>query len=522
MPALRLLALVMMLLPGALSAQERIVNAPTLRYMASGTEREIAANILTLDVERNRLPSVLSLRSAPATVAASYCDGTGRLVAAPIDASALAAASPIASLDPAASLLVVLDAPGSNRDPTLREMVAVDVVDGAVRRTLVLTETAVTSGVFAGVVPAAADRAALACAPVIGRHDTPTLSFAGDIGSLPSTLTPQLDPGNLVFDATGGALVDGASVTLLTEAGAPAAVLGEDGVSGYPATVTSGAAVVDAGAHHYPAVTGRFRFPLVAAGCYRLRIEPPAGYTAPSKASAEALAALRDAAGEPFVLNAGSNGGVVTLTAPGPFVTDTPLDPTATPTLVLTRSLSERDASPGDRIEARLQLTNRGTGASGVIHLGDVLPAGLRYRPGSMRGAPEPTVAAAGRSLDTVLPSLAPGASTEIRFILTVPPGAAQGEASVRAQARAALATSNVAAAAVRIRALLFTDALTLVGQVGEGDCTARPRGVAGVRLLLEDGTVVVTDPAGLYHLEGHRRRPPRPRTRRRQPAAGA
>ena len=58
------------------------------------------------------------------------------------------------------------------------------------------------------------------------------------------------------------------------------------------------------------------------------------------------------------------------------------------------------------------------------------------------------------------------------------------------------------------MRPLLFTDALTVIGRVTEGDCgdpVDRRRGMAGVRLLLEDGTFVVTDRDGLYHFEGVR-----------------
>ena len=510
MPVIRrLLLLLVLLLPAALSAQvrTRTWNAPALRYVVDGVEHEVAAEMLTLDIVRERLPSRLTLRVPPATLdpGAARCDGE-RMVAAAVAADTLAAAPPAVALDPAAAMLVALDAPGSNRDPAVRETVAITLAADSGARTIVLAETAADSGVFAGALPGAGRADLAACWSTIRRGTAATLAFAGDEGSLATSLSPPVDPAGLVFDAATGAPVDGARVTLLGEDGATATVLGDDGVSRYPSTVTSGEAVSDAGGHRYPAVRGRYRFPFVAAGRYRLRVEPPAGFVAPSSAPASALAALRDAAGQPFALNAGSTGSALELARGASFAVDIPLDHSDPAALLLTRTMSTREAEPGDRVEVRLALTNRGTTASGALHLIDSLPAALRYRAGSMRGVAEPARDDAGRSIDVTLASLAPGGSVELRYVLSVVPGAATGRAVASARARTALATSNEAAATVRIRPLLFTDAITILGQVGlvgEGGCAAAPRGVAGIRLLLEDGSVVVTDPNGLYHLEG-------------------
>lgn len=513
MPAIRRLLLPVLLFlllhPAALSAQgrTRTWNAPALHYVADGVEHEVAAEMLTLDIVPERLPSRVTLRVPRATPGpgAAWCDGD-RMVAPAVAADTLAAAPPAMAFDPAAAMLVALDAPGSNRDPAVRETAAITLGGDGGGNTVVLAETATDSGVFAGALPGAGRADLAACWPTIRRGTAATLAFAGDEGSLATSLSPPVDPAGLVFDAATGAPVDGARVTLLREDGAAATVFGDDGVSRYPATVTSGEAVSDAGGHRYPAVRGRYRFPFVAAGRYRLRVEVPAGFVAPSSAPASALAALRDAAGQPFALNAASAGGTLLLAEGASFAADIPLDHDAQygsqAALLLTRTMSTREAEPGDRIEVRLALTNRGTVASGALHLVDTLPSALRYRAGSMRGAAEPARDAAGGAIDVALASLAPGGSVELRYQLGVVPGAAPGRAVARARARTPLATSNEAAAAVRIRPLLFTDAMTILGQVGEGGCTAAPRGVAGIRLLLEDGSVVVTDPNGLYYLE--------------------
>jgi hypothetical protein len=87
-------------------------------------------------------------------------------------------------------------------------------------------------------------------------------------------------------------------------------------------------------------------------------------------------------------------------------------------------------------------------------------------------------------------------------------PSAPLGEALTRSTAHATRAAGNEASVSVRIRPLLFTDALTILGRVSAGGCDLperNRRGVAGARLLLDDGSVAITDRDGLYHLGGVR-----------------
>ena len=58
---------------------------------------------------------------------------------------------------------------------------------------------------------------------------------------------------------------------------------------------------------------------------------------------------------------------------------------------------------------------------------------------------------------------------------------------------------SNSASAVVLVIEDLFMSRTTIVGRVLEG-CGDNGRGVAGVRIFLEDGTYVVTDRNGMYH----------------------
>ncbi|MGI4731800.1 MAG: hypothetical protein ACRYFW_08645 [Janthinobacterium lividum] len=517
----RAAALVISLSGAGLAAQTvltHVANTATLSF-ASGPAADaprtvVPSNTVSLDYARTKMPTTLGFRLLPVGV-----EPTGfqcltspdvTTVGAPIDAATLAAAPPMAVLDPRQPLIMILTDTTANLDPTRRETAMIDASIGAQHQKVRLTETGVDTGVFAGGFPALGDdHPADACDLRLKRGDSLKLSYAEDDDSLGSSSSALVDPAGDVFDSTTGALVNGASVTLLDATGAPARVFGDDGVTAYPATVVSGASVSDASGRTYPGSTGHYRFPFVAPGTYTLRVVPPGRYAAPSKVTPDMLARLPGEGGQPFFINDGSYGRSFTITADRDFLSDIPLDPASDAALMLTKTASVRQASPGDFVQYRLTLTNRGTGAATGVHVADTLPVGLRYRRGSARGVAEPAVSADGRSLDFTAPAVAPSATVEVSYVVSVAPGAPVGEALNRAAASGdGGATSNEASASVRIQPLLFTDALTILGRVTAGPCSLperERRGVAGIRLLMEDGTFVVTDRDGLYHFEGAR-----------------
>ena len=505
----RLCALALLGCGTAAGGQSRIENVATLDYRAGGAAHSIDSNRVVTEVARAPIPTTLQiLLPRP-----GYAPGNARcdpgFVPAPVEPAALAGATRATTLDRTMPLFFVLTDPGGNRDPALRERRPVDVDSGAVHLTVNLTETAPDSGIFAGALPAAgSDPGIAACEPVFGRDDGLTLTFRGDDRSAPATAAILNDPAGFVFDSRSAALINGAEVTLLDAMGRPATVFGDDGVSAYPATVVTGASVTDAAGRSYPGRPGRYRFPLSAPGRYTLRIVPPSDYTAPSTVSRAELATLRAPDGRPFIITDTSFGASLTLTATAPFEADIPLDRVTGSALLVTKTASAREASPGDTIQYRITAANRGSVPATGLHLFDTLPSGLKYQTGSARGVSEPVVSANGRDLDFTVAPLGVGATAEVRYTVAVAPGAPVGEATNRVSIRGGANAGNEAAAAVRIRPLLFTDALTVIGRVSEGNCNdpaRRRRGIPGVRLLLEDGTYVVTDRDGLYHLEGIR-----------------
>jgi uncharacterized repeat protein (TIGR01451 family) len=500
--------------PAIAQTAVQIRNTASLLYGAPGSERTIPSNTVTLD--RTKRPTSLSFRRLPANfqLTGLQCETAPVLTftPAPITADELATAPPLASLDPENTFVQVLEAPGENYDPTTRETAMITLTKDNFVEQVRLLETAPNSGVFAGAVPKAmVSSVTSACDPSFSRSGAIALSFAGSDASFESAFSVLIDPLGFVFDSRTGAVLDGATVTLIDVAtGKPSTqVFGDDGMSAYPNQLVTGGTATDSRGTVYTFAPGQFRFPLVPAGQYRLQVEPPKGYTAPSTATPASLAALQGPQGA-YLIREGSFGKQFTLAGTAPLEIDIPVDPGIDgSTLVMEKTASIREASPGDFIQYRLQIRDVGTVAATTVTIDDVLPVGLRYKAGSTRGASEAVVSANGRGMRFSLPVIAPGTIANISYLVEVTPGAPVGEAVNRATAQApGFARSGEASAPVRIKSLLFTDALTVIGRITEGNCNDPGRGrkgIANIRLLMEDGSYVLTDSDGLYHFEGVR-----------------
>lgn len=500
-------------IPDQADAQTRIENVATLHFIVGAGEQTLDSNKTALDVVRIKKPTRFSFRHIPAgyQFPGMKCTTTPPITFTPGEVSAedLVTAAPLASLDIADPLLVVLEAEAENHDPAVREQVSIHADTDTRKGAFFLMETGVNTGVFAGGLPGeAAPDQNMACS--IMREDGKHLFLRFDEGefSLGSDSTVLIDPQGYVFDTATGEVVNGATVSVVVDqTGELAKVFADDGVSGYPSTVISGGQATDSRGRVYKFEPGRFRFPLMPAGNYRLVVTPPAGYRAPSTASAESLAHFRGPQGAYQIIDA-SYGRVFTLNSPEPLYVDIPIDTGSVgQALLLEKTASVRVAEPGDVIQYRLRITNRDTeGSARLPVVADTLPVGLRYRRGSTRGSAEPLVANNGRDMRFSAADIGPGAIREITYSVEVTPGAPVGEALNRARATSGGNTSDEASASVRLRPLMFSDAMTLIGRVTEGDCrnpSAKRKGVGGIRLMLEDGTFVVTDSDGLYHVEG-------------------
>ena len=377
-----------------------------------------------------------------------------------------------------------------------------------------LTETGPNTGIFVGYV-------FTSNAPVTNYNGTISAK-EGDIlyinyvdvadGSDTSMTTVMVDPLGIVFDTTTGLPINGAKVTIIDNAtGKPAVVFGDDGVSTFPATITSGGTATDSSGRVYSLPDGGFRFPFVLPGSYQFKITPPPGYAFPSIVTTEIIQTLP---GAPFKVVTGSRGETFVLN-PGPSIRiDIPLDP-APVELWLQKSAGKDSAGYGDFIPYLLTVTNNSKwiAASGV-QVTDILPIGFRYRKGSARsnGVPagDPAISTDGRTLIFNVGAMEKSGSATIDYVAEVTAGTRLGEAINNAIAFAATGEkSNKAHVTVKIRDDLMRTRSVLMGRVTTGDCGDKTGegtdGVEGVRIYLEDGTFVISDKRGMFHFEGVR-----------------
>jgi uncharacterized repeat protein (TIGR01451 family) len=434
---------------------------------------------------------------------------------------------PATSFHAGEPVFIAIDAPDHNVDRGARDTMTITIKTSlGDKETLKVWETGADTGRFLGYIPATdVEPAPFDCQISGPRGGALDVTVADLYDGTSATASALIDPYGYVFDSRTGKAIDGARVTLVDqETGQPAQVFGDDGVSAYPSTVISGDNVTDAGGAIYQFSPGQYRFPQVASGRYSLFVEPPAGYSAPSTATEAALAKLMAPDGDPFEILPASWGAAFDLIKTDPLQVDIPLDSGVRPFVVrnfvsglsLEKSASTTKAAFGDFVRYNLTIRNLGAARTiNTVQVSDVLPRGFRYVRGSSRrddGAlADPQISPDGRTLTYALGTFGPSYLSKISYLITVGPDAPTGWAVNRAIATGALgASSGEAQARVRVAAPpLMTDAGTIIGRVTEGACATRREdgrvGVPGVRLVMEDGTFVVSDRDGLFHFEGVR-----------------
>lgn len=378
-----------------------------------------------------------------------------------------------------------------------------------------LTETGIDTGVFTGYIQTSSAAVAVGNGALEVTIDATITASYTDVadGADLSTDTALVDPYGLVFDSATGLSVDGALVTLIdVGTGLPATTIkGDDGVSAFPATVTSGGTVTDGGGTIYNFPAGGFRFPFLAVGTYRLEVTPPLGYTAPSTVPTATLQALP---GAPFSIVAPGSRNEDFVINPGPALhIDLPIDPLATNSLFVRKTASKTSAAIGDFLQYRISVENTTAAALTPVTVTDRLPLGMRYRDGSTSidntyGA-DPAISSDGRTITFTITTLTAGQTKDIKYVVEVSSGTAIGSAVNIATATSGAITSNTARAEVKIKEDLMRSQTIIMGRVSSGPCDEEDdnkiTGVKGARIYLEDGTYVVTDAKGYFHIEGVR-----------------
>lgn len=505
-----------------------IRNTAQLDVMLGGVNRSVSSNTVTAD--RILAPSpaqVTLLRSSEGGSALAAGDGWCRDAAGaflPI-ARGVQGTMQVAEAGvyrAGEDIAIRLVDPNRNNDSQTRETVELTVTSGTGdEERLRLLETAPDTGVFVATiasVPAPPAATKFDCRLTVAAGTMITVRYA-DLFYPGDTATAYaiVDPVEFVFDSRTGEPLNGATVTIIDLAtGRPATVFGDDGRSAFPATLVSGAVATDASGRTYTFPTGGFRFPSVPPGSYRFEVTPPVGYIGPSQVPAADLVRLPNPLGASYTIEpGGSFGQPFVVNGATLFRIDIPLDRQRLPLLV-TKAASVREASAGDFIQYRVTVQNLNAQAAvSATALLDTMAGGLRYQSGSLRvggrKVADPAVDASGSGLRIELGTV-PGATTlDVTYVVQVTPAARVGDALNRVRAIAGgTPASNEARAAVRINPLLNTDAATIIGRVLNSRCDApadeaAAAGVAGVRLLMEDGTFTLSDADGLFHFEGVR-----------------
>ncbi len=312
----------------------------------------------------------------------------------------------------------------------------------------------------------------------------------------------------LVFDSSTGLPVDGALITLVNEStGLPAVVFSVDRTSAYPTKIESGADATDAAGVSYDFAPGEYLFPFLLPGDYRLVVDPPQGYRAPSQV---AMPDLQPLSSFTFAIAPGSRGDVFSVEPGTATRIDIPVDPLAAALFMGKIALSD-NAAIGDFVQYEVTMENTLSLTASGARAVDSLPVGFRYVKDSLRydglTGPEPAITDNGTTLTFDVGDILAGETVRVRYVAEVTASAPLGYAENVVVGDAAGATaSNEAKAVILVREDLFQSRAFLIGSTLLGGCDDDARnlqGVEGIRVFLEDGRYVASDADGLFHFEG-------------------
>lgn len=521
---LALLGTIAAFLTSAPASAEVIENVATARWIEAGAPNETRSNRVSVTVAANPV-SMQTFRVVP--------DGANSIAFIPshcMDGGS--GTDPVASGSPAQTLgiepasqyrvgetvVFTITAALANRDPD-----EIDQLTVAARTSsgelveLTVFETGLDTGQFIGTIATRRDipgQPGEDCRLGVMPGGTVTLVLRGtEAGSVVLTRDAVIlaDPFGMVFDSETGEPVSGARVTLRdADSGALAQVFAEDGVTAWPSTVTSGAPITDTAGNTYPMAPGRYWFPLTAQGRYRLEIEPPAPYAAPSAASAAQLAQMSRPDGGSFAISDASFGSGFALVSEAPVEVDIPVDRDGA-AVGLALNVSRPQVQPGDVVLYALTVSNPQPLQRRNIALNIDLPRGVRLRSDTVRidGAePLPGVVRLsddGRQLMVMLDRVPAAGSAAISYAASIRADATPGQLVSTATSRDPLGRTSRANAVVVVERDTIAGRMTIIGRVVQSDCglSESAPGLGGIRLMMEDGSFAVTDADGRYRFEG-------------------
>ena len=414
-----------------------------------------------------------------------------------------------------------------NLNPLRNDEITVTVTNtkGSDQETIRLSETDINTGVFVGFIQTRLNTPqSYDCALTLDRNDRLQVSYIDANDNTDSvSLQTRFDPYSRIFNSQTGTPIDGIKVTLIdTNTGKPAQgkVLDDNAAVCYQNAFISGQGPTDAvaGQPSCPSSTqnlmtlnnqedvpaGSFRFPFVRPGSYQLQFEAPVDLRVPSKRSNDELSEVPSNTDNPFRLTEISRGQPFVIQQ-NIFIADVPVDIRTSGALV-TKSASKNEVGIGDFLQYSIVLKNNEVEITDGKII-DQLPSGLRFQPGSVQlnsqKIADPVISGNAQQLTFDIGNIAEEQSVTLSYVTQVT-NLAKGELINKAWLEDDNVSSNIAQARVLIRDDFFKDTSRLFGRVYLDDCNGNldAEAVSNVRLYMEDGTYVVTDESGEWHIE--------------------
>jgi uncharacterized repeat protein (TIGR01451 family) len=162
------------------------------------------------------------------------------------------------------------------------------------------------------------------------------------------------------------------------------------------------------------------------------------------------------------------------------------------------KQVNKTEASVGELLEYTLTVHNDEKFVVNDLVIHDALPLGLKY----MSSKNNFKLSDDGKTLRFSIESMKAESKIEVSFIASVTAGVHNGKVTNQTWAtQSNVFSSNIATVTTNIKEELMRSRGIVIGQVY--DKSKRAKGIAGVRVYLENGMYVVTDEAGKYHFEG-------------------
>ena len=498
-----------------------ITNTATANYKVSGTPASSSGSV-TVTANGRTPPKIEFLQYSPTgsavQVEPTQCGGTPTF---PANSAAPASKAVPGSFNLVPAIAYTVGDPvfvrvtdtAANLSATTQETITITVTTPAPANdseTLTLKETGVNTGEFVGFIQSAGASPTSTPSNSCVLNGVPNKNVSTSYTDITTVAATMLfDPFGIVFDSSTGQGVDGATVTLIDAAtNLPANVFCDDGVTVLSQPLTSGTPTCGD-----PALQGGFRFPRVLSGNYKIALITPANYNFASSVPFPTLQAL---AGAPFALNTtGSIGQIFALPSGPPLKIDVPIDPLGG-TLQITKTAGKSVVGEGEFVPYVIAIKNNANGVTPNVKIADLMPSGFRYAKNSATvdgiKIADPVIASDGHTLNFSVGNIAGGAMVTLKYVAEVTVGAKTGKAENTAFA--SNYTSNIGRVTIMVKEDLFKSRAILMGTVFACNCDEMKEadtdkvkliGVPGIRIVLEDGTYILTDSDGHWHADNIR-----------------